>query len=260
MTRPPAPATIPLVPKRPVLVDASPLGVKRSRQLTMGDADSLVSRFLPVARALACRYVGRGEPAEDLIQVANLGLVKAAQRYEEGRGSSFVNYATHVIHGELRRHFRDHAWTLHVPRSQKDRAVRVTTAARRTQECTGLEPTPSELARGLELSEQEIADAYEAWSAYRTESLDAPPPGREDFARPLSDHLGELDNEYDRVDGRLSRQVTMRAMSSLERRILYMRYVECRSQREIAARVGLSRKGVSRALGRILSQLDLVAA
>ena len=116
------------------------------------------------------------------------------------------------------------------------------------------------MAGHVQHTEREIADAYEAWSAFRTESLDAPPPGRENFDGPLSDQLGELDNEYDRVDGRLTRQVTMGGMSSLERRILYMRYVEHRTQSDIAARVGLSQKAVSRALGKMLRQLDLVAA
>ena len=221
----------------------------------------MVTRFLPLARGLAARYTGRGESLDDLIQVANLGLVKAAQRFDSERGNSFVTYATHVINGELRRHFRDHAWTLHVPRSQKDRAVRVASAMRRERERTGFDPSPTELADRLGLSEREVADAYEAWLAFRAESLDAPRSGWDETDAPLlSDQLGELEDEYERVNGRLTRLVKMRGISSLERRILYMRYVEDRTQRDIAAQVGLSQMGVSRALARMLEKLDLVAA
>jgi RNA polymerase sigma-B factor len=192
--------------------------------------------------------------------VANLGLVKAARRFDEDRGIGFSRYATHVINGELRRHFRDHAWTLYVPRDAKDRAVRVRTAIRCERGRTGIDPSPSELARRLELSESAIADAHEAWLAFRAESLDAPPKGHQDpDLPPLSDQLGAIDDEYERVNGRLTRLATMRGLSSLERRILQLRYVEERSQREIAAVVGLSQISVSRRLRRMLEQLDLAA-
>jgi RNA polymerase sigma-B factor len=223
--------------------------------------ETLVRSYLPLARHLARRYTGRGEPIEDLVQVANLGLVKAARRFDKDRGIGFSTYATHVINGELRRHFRDHAWTLHVPRDTKDRAVLVSTAIRREHERTGIDLSPSELARRLELSESDIADAHEAWFAFRAESLDAPAQGHHDpDLPPLSDQLGAIDDEYERVNGRLTRLATMRGVSSLERRILHLRYVEERSQSEIAAEIGISQTGVSRRLRRMLKQLDLTAA
>jgi RNA polymerase sigma-B factor len=220
-----------------------------------------VTRYLPLARNLARHYVGRGEDIDDLVQVANLGLVKAARRYDVGRGACFVTYATHTINGELRRYFRDHAWTLHVPRSAKERAVLVAATVRRERERTGMDLSSSELASRLDLSERDVADAHETWRAYRPESLDASPVLQPDADSPrLSDRLGELDNEYARVNGRLTRLVTMREISSLQRRILYMRYVEDRTQRDIAAQVGLSPNRVSRLLLAMLKQLDLVAA
>jgi RNA polymerase sigma-B factor len=223
--------------------------------------EALVRRYLPFAARLAGRFSGRGEPIEDLVQVANLGLVKAAGRFDEQRGIDFSTYATHVIHGELRRHFRDYAWTLHVPRADKDRAVLVNTAIRHGRERTGTDPSPRQLARRLELSESDIADARETWFAFRTESLDAPPSGhRDEDPSPLYDRVGAVDNEYDRVNGRLTRLVTMREVPSLERRVLHMRYVEDRNQNDIAAEIGLSQRRVSRMLRRTLEQLDLTAA
>jgi RNA polymerase sigma-B factor len=251
-----------VVPRASDLVQTSPRPSGASSPSAPSLAvEALVSRYLPLAARLAGRYAGRGEAIEDLVQVANLGLVKAAGRFDEQRGIGFATYATHVINGELRRHFRDHAWTLHVPRADKDRAVLVNAAIRRGRERTGADPSPSQLARHLELSESEIANARETWFAFRTESLDAPPSGHHhESSSPLSDRVGAVDNEYDRVNGRLTRLVTMRTVSPLERRVLHMRYVEDRSQRDIADEIGLSQGSVSRMLRRTLEQLDVAAA
>jgi RNA polymerase sigma-B factor len=249
------PRTLALVHSRSPRTGASPCSA------TSVAAETLVRSYLPLAGCLARRYANRGEPIEDLVQVANLGLVKAARRFDKDRGIGFSTYATHVINGELMRHFRDHAWTLYVPRRAKDRAVRVTTAIRRERERTGVDPSLTELARRLELSESDVADAHETWFAFRAESLDAPPQGHLDpDLPPLSDQLGAVDDEYERVNGRLTRLATMRGLSLLERRILHLRYVEERTQSEIAAEVGLSQNGVSRRLRRMLQQLDLAAA
>jgi RNA polymerase sigma-B factor len=250
------------VPRALALVpSSSPRNDESSCSVTSLALEALVRRYLPLAGSLARRYAGRGEAIEDLVQVANLGLVKAARRFDEQRGVGFSTYATHVINGELRRHFRDHAWTLHVPRADKDRAVRVNTAIRHERDRTGVDPSPGELARRLELSESDIANAHEAWFAFRAESLDAPPSGHPDQdSSPLSDQLGRIDNEYERVNGRLTRIATMRDVCSLERRILHMRYVEDHSQSDIAAEVGLSQRSVSRLLRRTLKRLDVAAA
>jgi RNA polymerase sigma-B factor len=254
--------TIDVVPRSATRPDAGPRGSESTHRPGRSDpVEALVTRYLPLASNLARHYMGRGEDIDDLVQVANLGLVKAARRYDVGRGACFVTYATHTINGELRRYFRDHAWTLHVPRSAKERAVLVAATLRRERERTGMDLSSSELASRLDLSERDVADARETWRAYRPESIDASPALEPDADLPrLSDRLGELDTEYARVNGRVTRLVTMREISSLQRRILYMRYVEDRTQREIAAQGGLSPNRVSRLLLATRKQLDLLAA
>jgi RNA polymerase sigma-B factor len=228
------------------------------RRDTDSSIETLVRRHLPLAKKLAQRYADRGEPLEDLVQVANLGLVNAARRFDPGRGIRFAAYAIPVITGELKRHFRDHVWPLHVPRDQKDRAVLVNTAIRKELEQTGTVPSSPELARRLKLSEKQIAEARDAWSALRPESLDAPPSGQTDPASPLlSDLIGAVDYGYDCVDARLTRVTAMRQLTPLERRILHMRYIEDRTQLDIAAQVGLSQGGVSRMLLQMLEHLEL---
>jgi RNA polymerase sigma-B factor len=262
MTRRGTDSTIGVVPRSVTTPDAGPHGSESTHRPSASDpVDALVTRYMPLARSLARHYKGRGEDIDDLVQVANLGLVKAARRYDAERGACFVTYATHTINGELRRYFRDHAWTLHVPRSAKERAVLVAATLRRERERTGIDLSSSELASRLDLSERDVADARETWRAYRIESLDASPADQPDADSPrLSDRVGAPDDEYARVNGRLTRIVTMREISSLQRRILYMRYVEDRTQSDIAAQVGLSPNRVSHMLLAMLKQLDLVAA
>ena len=136
-------------------------------------------RFLPLARSLALRYRGTPEPLDDLIQVASLGLVKALDGFDPERGESFNAYAAPTILGELRRHFRDRVWELRLPRSLQERTMAVREAAAALSEELGRTPTVSQIAERLELSEEEVLEAFEADSARRTLSLDGP-GGRED--------------------------------------------------------------------------------
>ena len=139
---------------------------------TQRAVDDLVRQYLPLARRLAWRYAGRGEPFEDLVQVASLGLLNAARRYDESRRIAFAAYAVPMITGELKRHFRDHCWALYVPRAMKDRALRVKRAIELELENRGAEPTQTQLAERLSLPERDIVDALQAWSALM------PPGGR----------------------------------------------------------------------------------
>jgi RNA polymerase sigma-B factor len=232
-----------------------------SRRSTRADTiEDLVTQHLGLARRLAWRYAGRGELMDDLIQVANVGLVSAARRYDRRRGIAFDAYASRVITGELKRHFRDHVWALHVPRSKKELALAVSREVREHLRHRGVMPSTSELAQRLDLTERQICDADEAWSAFYASSFEAPARASGDpDCPPLSEVIGSTDSEFELVDRRVTRLVASRRLSVLERRMFYMRYFEDRSQHEIAARVGVSQAHVSRVLRRIVKHLDLAA-
>lgn len=134
----------------------------------------LIERFLPLARSLARRYEGRGEPLDDLVQVASVGLVKAIDRFEPGRGFKFSSYAVPTMLGELRRHFRDSGWAVHVTRDMQERVLKVRAADERLSGELGRPPRPQQLAHELKLSVEDVLEAIGANSAYDAASLDAP--------------------------------------------------------------------------------------
>lgn len=219
--------------------------------------DSLVRRYLPLARSLARRYYAGGEPLEDLEQVASLGLVKAVQRYDERRGVSFSSYAVPTIVGELKRYYRDHVWAVHVPRGIQERALAVNRAARELSERTGRSPTVGELGARLQLDEQDVLDALEAYLGFDAVSLDAPAHADEDpEPQPRSETIGSPDAGYERADERLTVNAAVRKLGPRERRILRMRVIEDRTQADIAARIGVSQMQVSRLLRRTLDRLQ----
>jgi RNA polymerase sigma-B factor len=221
--------------------------------------ERLVERFLPLARKLARRYQYGREPLEDLVQVASVGLVKAARRYDESRGVSFGTYAAYSINGELMRHFRDHTWAVHVPRGVKDRAIRVNRAIRVAEQAGDL-PSARELAERLELSEQEVLDARAAWLALEPDSLDGPVcSAGESEPEPLSETMGSVDDGYEHADQRFTLKDAWRSLPLRERRVVYMRFMEDQRQKDIATRLGLSQMQVSRILRSALERLQLAA-
>jgi RNA polymerase sigma-B factor len=139
--------------------------------------EALVERFLPLARSLAGRYAQSSEPYADLVQVASLALVKAIDRFDADRGTSFPSFAVPTILGELRRYFRDSTWSVHVSRAAKERVLAVTDATERLTNLHGRAPTVQQLATYLELSIEQVLDALSAKAAYETQSLDACVPG-----------------------------------------------------------------------------------
>src|ERR1700716_93155 len=142
--------------------------------------DELIERFLPLARKLARRYAQSSEPYEDLVQVASLGLVKAVERFDSPRGFAFMSFAVPTIVGELKRHFRDTAWALHVDRSAQERARRITDAQQQISAETGRPARIDELAQYLEISQEEVLDGLQTAEAYDAVSLDAPFAREED--------------------------------------------------------------------------------
>jgi RNA polymerase sigma-B factor len=214
--------------------------------------DDFVGQALPLARRLARRYRGRGEPIEDLEQVARLGLVKTVDRYEPERGS-FTAYAIVTITGEIKRHFRDHAWVVHVPRSMQDLRLEI---ARADNELTGKlsrQPTTEEIADHLGLDPQDLRRAKASAAAYSASSLNAPvgdPDGIE-----LGDLFGVADPALCMVDDGATVHRLIRRLPARERRMLVLRFYGNRSQAEIAEQLGISQMHVSRLLSRALSWL-----
>jgi RNA polymerase sigma-B factor len=217
--------------------------------------DTLIERFLPLARKLARRYAGSNEPYDDLVQVASLGLVKAVERFDPGRGFAFTSFAVPTIVGELKRYFRDTAWALHVDRSAQERARRIAEAKREVSSRQGRSPTAAELAEYLECGEEEILEGLQTAKAYDTVSLDAPRGGDHDAERRL-DTLGGEDGRLERVDEQATVFAAAQYLPERERRILYLRFGEDLTQAEIAERVGVSQMQVSRLLRKSVHRLQ----
>ncbi|HST32731.1 MAG TPA: SigB/SigF/SigG family RNA polymerase sigma factor [Solirubrobacteraceae bacterium] len=217
--------------------------------------EELVRRFMPLARSLARRYDRSSEPFEDLLQVASLGLLKALDRFDPEMGHPFASFAVPTILGEMRRHFRDAGWSVHVPRGSQERALKVRDAQERLANERGRAPTVQELAQYLELGQDDVIDALQAIQAYESLSLDAPRPGATDEATSYGDAMGEEDARYELVELDATVSAVLGRIPQRERQILRMRFVEDLTQTEIAARVGISQMQVSRLLRRSLDQL-----
>jgi RNA polymerase sigma-B factor len=221
--------------------------------------EALVRQFLPLARKLARRYAQSSEPYEDLVQVASLALVKAVDRFDPDRGASFAGFAIPTILGELRRHFRDGTWSVHVARGAQERAAAVSEGTDRLTDLHGRTPTAQQLAEYLELDIEEVLEGLLARMAYDSESLDAPRSSAGD-ADTLGDTLGATDPGYALVDDRVTVTHLLPLLSERERRILHMRFGEEMKQSEIAARIGVSQMQVSRLLRCSLERLRELAA
>src|SRR5579875_378757 len=211
--------------------------------------EQLVRDYLPLARRLARRYVGAREPLEDLMQVASLGLVKAIDRFDPARGIAFSSFAVPTILGELRRHFRDCGWAVHVPRGAQERALRELSAR------SGRAPSVRELAEYLEWDVCDALEALEAGAAHHASSLDAPAQadGAEDLS--LADTLGSEDERIEAVDARLTIAAAARRLPARERRVLRMRFLDDMTQSQIASELGVSQMQISRQLRGALARL-----
>ncbi|KUJ38821.1 RNA polymerase sigma factor SigF [Streptomyces sp. MBT84] len=217
--------------------------------------DQIVEAWLPMAERLAGRFRSRGESYEDLRQVAALGLVKAVDRYDPERGHAFESYAVPTVTGEIKRHFRDHMWTLHVPRRVQDLRNRVRFANQDlSQTISGRRPTVAEIAEHANMSEEDVLVGLEALESFTALSLDAELPGSED-GYSLGDSLGSPDPALDTVVDREAVKPRLQALPERERAILYMRFFDDMTQSVIAERLGISQMHVSRLISRCCNQL-----
>jgi RNA polymerase sigma-B factor len=241
--------------------DAEELFVRWQRDGDRRAREELVERYMPLARRLARRYLGAREPLDDLVQVASLGLVKAIDRFDAERGNAFTSFAVPTIIGELKRYFRDRGWSVHVPRGAQERALKVEETQRQLISRTGRAPTIQELATFMELSLEEVLDALEAAAAHHATSLDAPRDDGDADGGTIADLLGAEDKRFDYVDAGASIAKAAEHLSERERRILALRFIDDRTQTQIAALEGVSQMQVSRVLRRAVATLsELVAA
>jgi RNA polymerase sigma-B factor len=215
--------------------------------------EELARRFQPLSRSLALRYRGATEPLEDLIQVANLGLVKALNGFEPERGTTFVAYAAPTILGELRRHFRDRVWQVRLPRVLQERAMLVRKAVASLSDELGTSPSVPQVAEHLRLTEEEVLEALQADQGRRTRSLDVPRPTEEGDAVPMSETVGSADPGYDDVEARLAADTA--GLDDRECEVLRLRYEDHLTQAEIGLRIGVSQMQVSRIMRRGLGKL-----
>lgn len=226
--------------------------LRRWRELGDNSArDALAEAMLPLARNLARRYANRGEPLDDLEQVACVGLLKAIDRFDLARDVRFATFAVPTIAGEIKRHFRDRGWMMRVPRDVQELAARLTRVRERLTRDLGRSPTVAELATGAQASEERVMEALTAGDAYRTLSLDEP---LVDGAGPL-EAIGVDDAEFERTEQRLLISSGMNGLPARELEILRLRFYDGLTQREIADRVGISQMHVSRLLRRSLEDM-----
>ncbi len=216
--------------------------------------EELISRYMSFAKGLALRYRGASESVDDLIQVANLGLVNAVDRFDPGRGTPFAAFAAPTILGELKRHFRDRVWTVRVPRGLHDRIAEVEKAITELTEREQRPPSVREISARLEMDELEVLEVLEANQNRRTLSLDHP-AGSEDSDDPLTEWLGDDDAGYELIEGRLALEEAIPHLSERERLVLRLRFAEDLTQSQIAERIGCSQMHVSRILRRTLDRI-----
>ena len=214
----------------------------------------IIEDLLPLATHLAARFRNRGEPFDDLVQVANLALIKATDGFDPDRGVSFSSYAVPFIAGELKRHFRDKTWHVRVPRRLQELSLQINRATDELTQRLGRSPTIADLAKHLEIGEEETIEALEAAGAYHSLSLDAP-AGGEDGASTLVDLIGTEDTELAEVDARVALPPLLATLPAREQRILAMRFYGNLTQSQIAAEMGISQMHVSRLITKALTSL-----
>jgi len=212
--------------------------------------DELMYRFMPFARKLAMRYKHSREPMDDLVQVASIGLLNAIDRFDPGRGRKFTTFAAPTILGELKRHFRDKGWTIHVPRELQERVLAVNRHAERLSTELRRSPTLDELADALDCTVAQAVEAIDAGENYQLTSLDAPVAQNDEQDSPLADMLGTEDEGFELADDRQALASGWATLPPLERQVLGLRLVHGLTQREISQRIGYSQMHVSRLLHR----------
>jgi RNA polymerase sigma-B factor len=215
--------------------------------------DEAIEAWLPMAKRLARRYAGRGEPLDDLLQTATIGLIKSVDRFDPDHGIGFLGYAIPTIVGELKRHFRDRTWSVRVPRRLQEMRTAINDAHNVLSHTLGRAPTVSDIAEHLGVGEEEVIEGLEGARAYRATSLSA--PANADGTLELGDCLGGEDQGYALTEAHLSLAPAMARLNEREQRILTLRFYGNHTQSQIAAQIGVSQMHVSRIISGALAKL-----
>jgi RNA polymerase sigma-B factor len=222
--------------------------------------DAVVERFMPLARQLAARYQRPEEPFDDVFQVACFGLVKAVDRFDVDRGVAFSSYAVPTITGEIKRHFRDRAWSVRVPRDLQDLALRVERVIGELTRDLGRQPSVDDVASVMDIEPEDVLEAMQASSAYRATSLDTPRAGGEDEpGQTLGDTVGVLEEGYGRAEQRAMLADLMSSLTVRERQVVTLRFEHDLTQAAIGDRIGVSQMQVSRVLRQAIAKLRVLA-
>jgi RNA polymerase sigma-B factor len=220
--------------------------------------DRLVAAHMGLAAYLARRFANRGQPLDDLVQVASLGLLKAVDRFDPSLGVEFSTYATTTIVGELKRHLRDKGWAVRAPRRMQELYLTLSQVVDTLGQELGRSPNIAELAAEVQASEEDVLEALEAGQAYRFASLDAP-RGDGEGAEPLGERIGREDADLARAEQRATLDPLLKRLPNRERQVVQLRFFEGLTQSEIARRLGISQMQVSRLLNRSVAQLRSLA-
>jgi RNA polymerase sigma-B factor len=234
--------------------------IRYHRDGDLAARQQLAERLLPFARDLALRYSYADEPFDDLFQVASLGLLKAIDRFDPDRGAKFTSFAAPTILGELKRHFRDKGWAVHVPRDLQERTLAVSRETEALSKQLARSPKPREVARALGCPVEEVLEAQQVAGSYEAASLDAPVAREDEEAASLVDLIGDDDLSYELVQDRDAIASTWKDLPDIERQVVELRFLEDLTQREIGDRIGYSQMHVSRLLRRALNRLDAAAS
>ncbi len=232
-------------------------GLKSSDPEYQSIRDELVLMNLPLVQHLARRFRDRGESYDDLVQVGTMGLIKAVDRFDADRGAELSTYATPTIIGEIKRHFRDRGWAIRVPRRLQELRIAISRASVELSQSLGRSPTVTEMAKHLDISEDEVLEGLQSAQAYATASIDSSSSNSEsdDGGGSLQDVLGSLDDAIEDIENRESLKPLLAELPERERAILVMRFFQDRTQSEIAEELGISQMHVSRLLARTLTKL-----
>jgi RNA polymerase sigma-B factor len=222
--------------------------------------DELTRRLMPLAQQLALRYQRKSEPLEDLVQVANMALVKAIDRFDPERGTALSTYAVPTILGELRRYFRDAGWSVHMSRQLQERTLKVERVSGQLMSQHGRPPSVAEIAAEMDLPDEEVVEALQASTAYQAASLDEHLYEEDGSGSTLMDVLGSEDDGFELVEDRSATHSAMRALDDRARRIVELRFIAGKTQSQIGDELGVSQMHVSRLLRRALATLRETAA
>jgi RNA polymerase sigma-B factor len=226
-----------------------------------GDSNArsqLIEDGMPLVRAMARRYGGRREQHEDLVQIGAIGLIKAIDRFDPTRGVELQSYAIAMIVGEIKRHFRDRGWAVHVPRGLKQLSLELTQLDDQLSASLGRAPTIAELAKAAGVEPHTAAEAIAAGRAYTAVSLSV--PTSDDSDTMLGDTLADPKETFSAVEDRDLIARSLAFLNERERRIIELRFFDQLTQTEIARRIGVSQMQISRLLRRSLEKIPLAAA